>query len=289
MNMLYDSIVVGAGPAGITAAIYLRRANKRVLVLDGNGYGGELKNVKVIENYPGFTSITGSELADNMYKQANTLGVEFKSERVLNITSDKTVLTEKDSYKAKSIIIATGRTRKFELDKDDYYLGKGLSYCATCDGNFFKNKIVAVLGEGASAIEDALYLSNIVSKVYLISDKDNTIDIDKTNIEVLYNTTVIKINGETLIESVDIKDSDGLKTIPINGLFVANGQVPNNMFKNIIDVSESGYFDSTDFPRTKVKGIYVAGDCVDKKLKQVVTAVSDGAVAATYAIKEMED
>ena len=289
MNMLYDSIVVGAGPAGITAAIYLRRANKSVLVLDGNGYGGELKNVKVIENYPGFTSITGSELADNMYKQASTLGVEFKYERVLNITSDKTVLTEKGSYKAKSIIIATGRTRKFELDKDDYYLGKGLSYCATCDGNFFKNKIVAVLGDGSSAVEDALYLSGLASKVYLINSKDNAISVNKDNIEVLYNTTVTKINGENLIESIDIKDSNGVKTLPINGLFVANGQVPNNMFKNIIDVSESGYFDSTDFPRTKVKGIYVAGDCVDKKLKQVVTAVSDGAVAATYAIKEMED
>lgn len=282
---MYDSIVIGSGPAGMTAAIYLRRANKSVLVLDASSFGGELTKVKTIENYPGFISITGEELASKMYEQAKNLGAEFKLERVLTITSDKMVLTEKDTYKAKSIIIATGRTRRFDLDKDDYYLGKGLSYCATCDGNFFKNKIVAVIGDGNSAKEDALYLSNLCSKVYVINSTDS-LDLNKDNIEVINNTKVIKINGESVIESIDLNNGNN---IAINGLFVANGMVPNNMFKDIIDVKENGYFDNSDFPRTKVKGIYVAGDCVDKALRQITTAVSDGSIAAVYAIKEMEE
>ena len=281
--MIYDSIVVGAGPAGLSASIYLRRAGKTVLVLDANHYGGDITKAHRVENYPGFDSITGPLLADKMYKQAESLGAEFKLERVLSITPDKTVVTEKDSYKGKSIIIATGRVRSFELDKDDYYLGKGLSYCATCDGAFFKNKTVAVIGDGASAIEDAKYLSNICAKVYLIGNVDSV-----NNVEVI-NAKAVKINGDELIESIDLEKDGNITKLEVNGLFVANGQTPNNMFSEIVDIKENGYFDNKLFPRTKTKGIYIAGDCVDKELRQVVTAVSDGATAATAAIREMED
>ena len=284
--MIYDAIVVGAGPAGLTSAIYLRRANKTVLVLDSNGYGGQVVNTSTIENYPGFTSITGNELAKNMYEQALKLGTEFRFERVIGVSSDKTVTTDKDSYKAKAVIVAVGRTIKSSFDS---YLGRGLSYCATCDGNFFKNKDVAVVGDGLEAIEDALYLSNLCNKVYLINKKDSfrgDVDsLNKPNIEVLLNSRVTDVVGDSVIESIVVNE----RTIPVSGLFIASGSFPNNdMFRNVIDVKENGYFDSSNFPKTKTEGIYIAGDCVDKELRQIATAVSDGAIAATTAMKEMK-
>ncbi len=286
--MIYDAIVVGAGPAGLTSAIYLRRANKTVLVLDGNGYGGQIVNTGKVENYPGFKSVTGKELADNMYEQAKDLGAKFKFERVINVSSDKTVTTDKDSYKGRCVIIAVGRTTKSSFDT---YLGRGLSYCATCDGNFFKKKDVAVVGDGLSAVEDSLYLSNICNKVYLINKKDSfresIKDIeDVSNIEILLNTSIKTIGGENVVESITLSDG---RTIPVSGVFIANGAFPNNdMFRDLIDVKENGYFDEKLFPRTKTEGIYIAGDCVDKELRQLTTATSDGSVAATVAIREMK-
>ncbi len=166
---MYDVIVIGAGPAGLTSALYLKRANKTVLVLESKNYGGQIINANYIENYPGIEKITGFDFATNLYNQVLNLGAEIKFETVIKIEDDKTVITKDNKYKGKAIIIATGALkRKLNLKNEEEFIGKGISYCATCDGNFYKNKIVAVNGGGNTALEDAIYLSNIVSKVYLI-------------------------------------------------------------------------------------------------------------------------
>ena len=198
---MYDVIIIGSGPAGLTAAIYLSRANKNVLVLEGNSYGGVIINTPLIENYPGCMNISGYDFANNLYEQAKKLGCEIVFEMAISIKTGriKEVITNKNSYKTKSIIIATGSTnRKLGLRCEDEFVGKGISYCATCDGNFYKGKIVAVVGGGNTALEDALYLSNIAQKVYLIHRRDTfrafdkTIDLlsKKNNVEFVLNSTI---------------------------------------------------------------------------------------------------
>lgn len=286
----YDVIVVGAGPAGLTSALYLARANKKVLVLESKIYGGRIINASKIVNYPGIANITGVDFANNLYNQVKDFGVEIKFETVVRVEEDKIVTTNENKYKAKAVILATGTSnKKLGIENEDRFLGKGLSYCATCDGNFFKNKTVAVIGGGDTALEDTIYLSNLCSKVYLITKEE--IDIEKKdNIEYISNSNVIKLNGEELLTSIDIKDNNGtIKNIPVDGLFVAIGQTPNSeIFRNVVDVDEKGYFKKDNAPRTKTKGIYIAGDCVDKELRQLTTAVGDGSLAATLAIKDMK-
>ena len=170
---MYDILVVGAGPAGLTSAIYLRRANKKVLVLESNGYGGQIANADKVENYPGIAEISGYELAENLYKQAKNMGAEIKFEAVESVGEDKTVITNKGTYQGKTVIIANGAAkRKLNLKKESEFIGKGVSYCATCDGNFFKGKTVTVVGGGNSALEDALYLSDVANKVYVVHQFD---------------------------------------------------------------------------------------------------------------------
>ncbi len=297
---MYDIIIVGAGPAGLTAALYARRANKKVLVLEAKTYGGQIINTPEIENYPGIPKISGYDYATNLYNQALELGAEIKFETVIRVEKDKTVETNKDHYKAKAVILAIGADkRKLNLPKEVDLIGKGVSYCATCDGNFFKNKIVAVNGGGNTALEEAIYLSNIAKKVYLIHRRDTFrgekkyVDevLKKENIERIMNSTITKINGEKHLESIEIVNQEGkTNTIEINGLFIAIGQAPKNeIFKNIIELTQDGYIKSEDGVHTNIKGIYVAGDSREKELRQLTTAVSDGAIAATTAIKEMED
>ena len=297
---MYDIIIVGAGPAGLTAALYARRANKKVLVLEAKTYGGQIINTPEIENYPGIPKISGYDYATNLYNQALELGAEIKFETVIRVEEDKTVETNKDHYKAKAVILAIGADkRKLNLPKEVDLIGKGVSYCATCDGNFFKNKIVAVNGGGNTALEEAIYLSNIAKKVYLIHRRDTFrgekkyVDevLKKENIERIMNSTITKINGEKHLESIEIVNQEGkTNTIEINGLFIAIGQAPKNeIFKNIIELTQDGYIKSEDGVHTNIKGIYVAGDSREKELRQLTTAVSDGAIAATTAIKEMED
>ena len=295
---MYDIIIVGAGPAGLTAALYAARANKKVLVFEAKSPGGQIVNAHLVTNYPGVKSMPGSEFAENLYNQVKDLGVEIKFETVLSIDRDKNVTTNKDTYKAKSIILATGAdNRKLNIENEDKLVGKGISYCATCDGNFYKNKVVAVVGGGNVALEDVLYLSDIVSKVYLIHRRDSFKGSEltlkeiekKDNVEILYNSTVTKINGVDKVESIVINNNDQDQTIKIDCLFVAIGQEPKNIvFKNVIDIDEKGFINTKDGVHTNVKGIYVAGDARDKLLKQLTTAVSDGSIAATVAIKEME-
>ena len=295
---MYDIIIIGAGPAGLTAAIYARRANKKVLVLEAKSYGGQIINANNVENYPGFVSISGFDLATNMYNQAKELGAEIKFETAIHIDKDKKVTTNKDTYEAKAIILATGaENRKLNIPDEEDYVGKGISYCATCDGNFFKNKIVAVVGGGNTALEDAIYLSNIAKKVYLIHRRDifrgearYLSEIKKKdNIELILNSNVTRLVGKNILEKIIVTDKDNnINEIEINGLFIAVGQSPKNeIFANIIKINDYGYIESDDGVHTNIEGIYVAGDNREKVLRQLTTAVSDGSIAATTAIKEM--
>ena len=297
--MLYDIIIVGAGPAGLTAAIYARRANKKVLVLEAKTYGGQIINTLDIENYPVEEHISGFDFATKLYNQAKNLGTEILFEKAVdlnNLGKEKEVITTKNTYKTKAIILATGsENRKLGLSNEDELVGKGLSYCATCDGAFYKKKKVAVVGGGNTALDDALYLSNIVEKVYLIHRRDefrgaeSTINKlkEKDNVEFIYNSNITKLNASDRLESIEITNKDGsITNIEVSGLFVAIGRIPENQnFAKIIDLDESGYIPSGENCHTNVDGIFVAGDNRAKEVRQLVTATSDGAVAATEAIK----
>ena len=286
---MYDIIIIGAGPAGLSAAIYARRANKSVLVLESSTYGGQILNSLDISNYPSEDHITGFDFATKLYNQVINLGAEVKLEEVKEL-KDKQVITNNNTYIGKAIIIATGAaSRKLNLPNEDKLIGKGVSYCATCDGNFFKSKDVAIVGGGNTALEDAIYLSNICNKVYLIHRRDtfkgDQILIDKVlnipNIEVIYNSNVIKINGEDCLESIEIEN----RIINVSGLFIAIGKVPNTTIFKDINLDTNGYIVSNELCHTNIEGVFVAGDVREKELRQLVTATSDGAVAATEAIK----
>lgn len=294
---MYDVIIIGAGPAGLTAAIYLGRAGKKLLILEKNVYGGQIVNSKEVENYPAISKISGFEFSNNLYNQAKNFGAELKYETVVNLTKDKEVTTNRGKYQAKSIIIATGLSnRTLEIDGVDSFIGRGISYCATCDGNFFKDKVVAVVGGGNTALEDAIFLSNICKKVYIIhrrtTFKGEKILQDilnkKENVEFVFNSNVVKINGNELLESIIINTNNEEKELQIDGLFLAIGQIPNNSYIDIIDLDEKGYAIANEDCKTNIDGIYVAGDFRTKKVRQLVTAASDGATAAINAIEYIE-
>lgn len=296
---MYDIIIVGAGPAGLTSAIYGRRAEKKVLVLEANAYGGQIINTLDIENYPVNEHISGFDFATKLYNQAKNLGAEIVFEKVVDIKdngNEKEVITTKNIYKTKTIIIATGsQNRKLGLDNEEELIGKGISYCATCDGAFYKNKVVAVVGGGNTAIEDAIYLSNLAKKVYLIHRSENfsadSAYISKlkeyNNVEFILNSNIVKLNSNEKLNSIEIIDKDNnTKKIEIDGLFVAIGRVPeNNNFAKLINIDKSGYIIAKEDCHTNVEGIFVAGDTRVKEVRQLVTATSDGAIASTEAIK----
>ncbi len=291
---MYDLIIIGAGPTGLTSALYALRANKKVLVLEAKSYGGQIINASNIENYPGIPSISGFDFATNLYNQVKNLGGEILYEPVTHISEDKQVTTPKNTYQASAIIIATGtERRKLNLPNELELTGKGISYCATCDGHFFKDKDVAVVGGGNTALEDTLYLSNLARIVYLIHRR-NTFRGEakyleelhnKPNVKFILNAEITNIKGTDQLESITTNQEE----IPVQGLFIAIGGEPQNqIFSNIVDLNENGYIISLDGVHTKTKGIYVAGDARVKELRQLTTAVSDGSIAATIAIKEME-
>ena len=293
---MYDIIIVGAGPAGMTAALYAARANKKVVIFEANTYGGQILNAHMVENYPGIEKISGFDLATNMYNQVKKLGVEIKFETVIKITKEREVITSKNTYQAKTIILATGlENRKLNLPNEKNFIGKGVSYCATCDGNFYKDKVVAVVGGGNTALVDALYLADICKKVYLIHRRDSFRGEDKyvdelnnnEKIELILNSNISSLNGEDKLESIGINDDSEM--INVDGLFIAVGQQPKNqIFADIVDVDERGYINTEDGVHTNVDKIYVAGDARKKQLRQLTTATSDGSIAATVAIREME-
>lgn len=292
-----DMIIVGAGTAGLSAAIYAQRSGLKALVLEGNAYGGQIVNTPDIENYPGIAHISGFDFATNLYQQALDLGAKVQYEKVVEVIDDgeiKTVKTTKNEYQTKALILATGLVRRhIGLPNEDRFMGKGVSYCATCDGAFFKNKVVAVNGGGNVALEDAQYLADLCEKVYIIHRRDafraeqaeiNRI-LEKKNIECVYDSTVTKLNGNDHLESIEVRNKEGnTRQLDVAALFVAIGQIPlNEAFKNIVDLDESGYIKADELGYTNHPGIFAAGDCRVKSLRQLATAASDGANAATSA------
>jgi len=296
--MMTDIIIVGAGTAGLSAAIYGVRAGKSVLVFEGEVYGGQIVNTPEIENYPGIKKISGYEFATALYEQATELGAQVKFEKVIGIEDhgqEKTVITDQGSYPCKSIILATGaKNRPLGIAREVELVGAGISYCATCDGAFFRGKEVAVNGGGNTALEDAIYLSNFCKKVYLIHRRDAFRGEEKQlqalkkkeNVELVLNSTIKEILGDDRLSGVIVTDKlSGLdREIAVDGLFVAIGQTPENMaFASQVELDEKGYISAQENCKTKSEGIFVAGDCRTKNVRQLATAASDGAIAALAA------
>ena len=294
---MYDIVIIGAGVAGLTAGIYAKRANKTVLILEKKSYGGQIINAPNIENYPGEEHISGFDLATKLYNQNKSLGVDIFYEEAKNVKKENKefiIETNKNTYRSKALIIATGtNNRKMNLTNEDNLIGKGISYCATCDGNFYKNKVVAVVGGGNTALEDALYLSNICKKVYLIHRRDKFRADSKTveelskkdNIEVILNSNVTNLIGNDHLEMIEVTSNDKKNNLEVAGLFIAIGQVPESELLNgKIEIDESNYIISNENCHTNIEGAFVAGDVRQKNLRQLVTATSDGAIAATEAI-----
>ena len=301
---MYDIIVIGAGPAGMTSAIYARRAARTVLVLEAVNYGGQIINTPDIENYPVEAHISGFDFSEKVYNQAKGLGAEFIFEKVVGIKDEnsvKIVTTNKNTYKAKTVIIATGsENRKLGLENEDKLVGRGVSYCATCDGNFFRKKVVAVVGGGNTALEDALYMSDLARQVYLIHRRDSFRGEEanseklktKENVEIIYNANVTKLIAEKRLKAIEVTDkiSGDVRTLELNGLFVAVGRVPENQnFADVIKLDDAGYVVAGENCHTSADGIFVAGDNRTKMLRQLVTATADGAMAATEAVKYLNE
>ena len=295
---MYDVVVIGAGPSGLSAAIYLARANKKVLVLEAKSYGGQIINTLKIDNYPACEGISGFDFATNIYNQAINLGAEIKFEKV-NAIEGKKVITSKNTYESKAIILALGaKDRKLKIENEDNLIGHGVSYCATCDGAFYKNKDVLVVGGGNTAVEDALYLCDISNKVYIVlrrdefrADESKVLELkNKKNIDIIYNSKVKSLNGNEKLNSVTIiNNNEELKEIDVSGIFIAIGKDPESeLLKGLIDMDEYGYVKASEDCHTNVDGIFVCGDLRSKKLRQLVTATSDGAIAASEAIKYLK-
>lgn len=301
-----DVIIIGAGTAGLTAAIYALRAGKSVLVLEQSSYGGQIINTPHVENYPGIERISGYEFASGLFRQAEKLGMEYRNEKVTDIRqeengeaaggkSGKIVETTERNYRAKAVILATGaKNRPLGIEKETEFIGRGISYCATCDGMFFRGKKVAVVGGGNTALEDAAFLSNYCEKVYLVHRREGFRGEDKlvnelrekANVEFLLNKTVQAIEGEMALQAVLLLDKNSGKEsrLEISGLFVAIGQIPENeVFAGLVELDEGGYIVAGEDCRTNVDGIFAAGDCRKKTVRQLTTAAADGAVAALAA------
>ena len=295
---MYDIVVVGGGPAGLTAAIYARRAGKSVLIIEKESFGGQMTFSPKIENYPGFESISGSELASYMLDQAIAQGAELAYEEVTDIDAGgdiKTVTTDCDSYEALAVIIAAGvKHRLLNVPGEEDFIGNGISFCAVCDGAFYQDKHVLVIGGGNSALQEALLLSETSSKVTVLQNLDyltgeqKLVELVETkdNIEVVYSHTAEAFLGEESLRSVKIKNEKNGETgeISVDGVFLAIGLAPvNDAFKSAAKLDERGYVVSDGDCRTSEKGVFVAGDCRAKKVRQIATAVSDGATASLEA------
>jgi thioredoxin reductase (NADPH) len=294
---MYDIIIVGAGPAGLTAAIYALRANKSVLILDKGAFGGQIAFSPKVENYPAFPSITGAELADKMVEQALEMGAEVEVETVIGLKDDgvvKTVITEDgNEYSAKAVIIACGaKHRHLNVPNEEKFLGNGISFCAVCDGAFYKGETVAVNGGGNSALQDAMLLSETCKKVYLIHRRDTfrgeakLVEAlrAKENVEFVLNARVVELVGADELSAIVVEQEGQRRALDVAGLFVAVGHAPDNdIFAEHIELDKGGYAASGEDCLTRSEGIFVAGDCRAKSVHQLTTAVGDGSVAALAA------
>ena len=294
---MVDLAVIGAGPAGITAAIYALRAGLSVAVCEKNVYGGQTSIIENIENYPGIEKISGFDFAEILFNQAKNFGAKFIFDEVnkVDLKSEikKISFKNREPLETKTVVIANGLKRRLLGCKGEKeFAGRGVSYCATCDGAFFKDKKVAVVGGGNTALEDALYLANICSEVTLIVRKDhfraenflvNTVK-NKENINICFESRIEEIIGDRKVEKINIVSKDASETKNIDGVFIAIGYEPDNeIYRGQIEMTENGYFVADESCNTSAEGVYVAGDCRIKPLRQIVTAVSDGAVAGSNA------
>lgn len=290
---MYDVVIIGAGMAGLTAGIYAARGNLKVKILEAKAVGGQIINSLNVENYPGFISVKGTDLADYFYNQAKSLGCDISFESAQSI-KDNMVITNKTTYEAKCIIIASGLSvKKLGLAKEDDLVGKGISYCATCDGNFFRNKNVLVVGGGNTALEDALFLSNVAKKVYIMIRRDEfrgdkllvSKVLDNEKIEVIRSANVKELISDEVLKGVIYKQDNVDKTLDIDGLFIAIGHVPDSDYlKGVVAIDKDGFVISNNCETSK-NNIFVAGDVRTKELRQVITAASDGATAASKVIE----
>lgn len=300
MKSIFDCVIIGAGVSGMTAAIYLKRANINLLLLEKSIPGGQIISSAKVENYPGFESIDGATLATNIYSQIEKLGVDYRYGNVLNIKKEKSyflIQTDVETYKTKKIIIATGRNpKKLGINNEEKLIGKGISYCATCDGMFFKGKEVAVVGGGNTALEESLFLSDICKKVTILN-RSNNLRADNILIEQVNNKENIEILYNCIIDTLLYKNEqlNGIKlsnnsVLNINGLFIFIGQTPSNDFIKDLNIKiEDGYIKVNKKMETSIKGIYACGDIIKKDFYQLSTAIGEGAIAALNIKKSLKN
>lgn len=293
---MFDSIIIGAGPGGLAASIYIRRSNLSVAIVEGSMPGGQLANTAIVENYPGYESIPGADLAMKMYMQATNLGAEYISEFATMVDKNEAgfevTLKSGKKLKSKTIIVSTGmKHRKLHVPGEEQFDGKGVSWCAICDGNLYRNKDVAVVGGGNSAVDESMYLSGIVNKVYLIHRRDkfraDNILVDKIkkidNIEIVLNDEIEEIIGGEGLEKLKLKSG---RELDVEGLFEYIGFLPSSELISHFNITDkTGFIEVDENYETKVKGLYAVGDIVKKEVRQIVTAVGDGAIAALHAVK----
>ncbi len=296
-DKIYDIIIVGGGVAGISAAIYAKRAGRDILVLEKFVIGGQLNLIGEIENYAGFPKISGNELADKFKAHAKSLGILVKPEEVVDYkleSDDKEVICKNHTYKTKAIILAMGsHPKELNVEGERHFLGRGVSYCALCDGNFFKGKDVAVVGSGDSAFSDALYLSNICNKVYVLTKSylklhnytENDLQ-DKTNVVILRNALSKNIEGSDKLEKLIYDNNGQEKSLNVDAVFVAIGRKPDTeILKDKLSLNPNGYIITDDKMQTSVEGVFACGDVRENTIKQIATAVGEGAIAGTEANK----
>lgn len=304
MENVYDIAIIGSGPAGMTAGLYAVRANLKTLIIEKNIPGGKMNMTACIENYPGFSLVEGTTLAFKMYEQLEKAGVNYIFGDVKEIVNEppyKIIKTETEEIKAKAVIIATGTTpKKLEVKGEAEYTGRGISWCAICDGKLYAGKDVAVIGGGNSALEEALYLSNIVNHVYLIHRRDEFRGeeslqekvLKNEKITVLYDTVVLEFLGdENKLTELKLKNTktEQISTLKVSGCFIFIGAIPATEFcLNLGILNEQGYIKVNHKMETNIPGIYAVGDVIEKDLRQIVTAINDGAIAAINAQKYIE-
>lgn len=295
---MFDITIIGSGVAGMTAALYALRSEKKVLILERETYGGQIAKSPKVENYPTLKSVSGYELSDKIFEQINDLGVTFELEEVQKLKKQGDIFkvtTDYHTYDSKSVIIANGvKPRMLNLENEEKLLGKGIYYCAICDGPFFKGQDVVLVGDGNSAMQYALLLAGFCHKVRMVTMFDKFFgeksleDAIRANkkIEIIPNATASKLIGDVKLEKVEFTKSNGEKFIlDTPALFVAIGQVSDNdMFKEYVDLDKAGYIKADETCTTKTPGLFVAGDCRAKKIRQVATAIGDGAVAGSQAV-----
>lgn len=300
---MYNIGIIGGGTAGLTAAIYGQRAGKQTVVFEGANYGGQIVFSPNVENYPGIASISGAQYSMNLVEQATNLGAETKREQVKEVKKVEdgySVVTEEGEYLCQALVLATGVThRHLGLENEEKLTGAGVSYCATCDGMFFRGKNVAVIGGGNTALQDAEFLSNYCSKVYLVhrreefrGDAKNVSSLrEKENVEFVLNALPEEILGEQMVQGLVVTDkiSGAKKTLDVDGIFVAIGHLPKNeIFAELVDLDAGGFIKAGENCETSRDGIFAAGDCRTKEVRQLTTAAADGAVAALAAVKHIK-